>query len=114
MIKKKERKFGPASLGGSSDEDREVAKTDSRSKTSSPTRGAARRFWASFPPITIDVGRQVPAQPEEDAQSEASEWGLRERREREEGRRRGAEELGGEEQPLFLAMPSLMASAEEE
>ena len=40
---------------------------------------------------------------EEDAQSEASEWELWERREREEERRVEATELGarGEEQPLF-------------
>lgn len=47
------------------------------------------------------------------AGSEASEWDLRERREREE-ERRAAEEVGaeGEEQPLFLSTPSFMASAE--
>jgi hypothetical protein len=49
-------------------------------------------------------------------QIEASEWELRERREREEERRQEAEELGagGEEQPLFLPTPAFMASAEEE
>jgi hypothetical protein len=64
-----------------------------------------------------DVGRRAPnPATEEDAQSEASEWELQERREREEERRVEAEELGagGEEQPLFLPTPSFMASAEEE
>jgi hypothetical protein len=53
----------------------------------------------------------------EDAESEASEWDLRERREREEERKQEAEELGAEEeeeQPLFLPTHSFMASAEEE
>jgi len=46
---------------------------------------------------------------------EASEWELRERRQREEERRAEAEELGaeGEDQTLFLPIPSLMASTEE-
>jgi hypothetical protein len=61
---------------------------------------------------TTDVGRLVPV--EEDAQSEASEWELRERREREEERREEAEGLGAEvEEPLFLPTPAFMASAEE-
>jgi hypothetical protein len=63
-----------------------------------------------------DVGSIVPSPAaEEDARSEASEWGLRERREREEERREEAEELGagGEELPLFLPTPSIMATAEE-
>jgi hypothetical protein len=61
--------------------------------------------------FTTNVGEA-----EEDAQSEASEWELRERRESEEERRVEAEELGagGGEQPLFLPTPSFMASAEEE
>jgi hypothetical protein len=65
---------------------------------------------------TTDVGRRVPAPPEDGAQGEASEWGLRERREREEERRQEAEMLGteDEERPLFLPTPSFMASAEEE
>jgi hypothetical protein len=65
---------------------------------------------------TTDVGRLVPAAAEEDAQSEASEWELRERREREEERREEAEELGAEaeELPLFLPTPDFMAAAEEE
>ena len=51
----------------------------------------------------------------DDAQSQAPECVLRERREMEEERRAEAEELGagGEEQPLFLPTPSFMASAEE-
>jgi hypothetical protein len=65
---------------------------------------------------TTDVGRLVPAPVEEDAQSETLEWQFRERSEREEVRRREAEELGegGEEQPLFLPTPSFMVSTEEE
>jgi hypothetical protein len=51
---------------------------------------------------TTDVGRRVPAPAEKDAQGEASEWELRERREREEERRAEAEELGTEvEEPQF-------------
>jgi hypothetical protein len=67
--------------------------------------------------LTTDVGRRVPGPvAEEDPQSEASEWELRERREREEERRAQAKELGvgGEELPLFLSTLSFMASAEEE
>ena len=64
---------------------------------------------------TTDVGRLVPAPVEEDAQSEASEWELRERREREEERRTEAEGMGAEvEEPLFLPTPAFMTSAEEE
>jgi hypothetical protein len=64
---------------------------------------------------TTDVGRLVPAPVEEDAQSEASVWELREKRGREEERRAKAEELGAEvEEPLFLPTPPFMASAEEE
>jgi hypothetical protein len=64
---------------------------------------------------TTDVGRRVPAPDEEDAQSEASEWELRERREREEERRAEAEQLGGEvEEPLFLPRPAFMAFTGEE
>jgi hypothetical protein len=64
--------------------------------------------------IHHDVGRLVAAPAEEDVQSEASEWELRERREREEERRQGAEELGaGGENPLFLPTSSFIASAEE-
>jgi hypothetical protein len=64
---------------------------------------------------TTDVGRRVPSPAGEDAQSEASEWEIRERREREEERRVEAEELGTEvEEPLFLLTSAFMASAEEE
>jgi hypothetical protein len=64
---------------------------------------------------TTDVGRRVPAPAEEGARSEASEWELRERREREEERAAEAEELGTEvEEPLFLPTPAFMASAEED
>jgi len=45
---------------------------------------------------TTGVGRLVPVPPEEDAQSELSEWELRERNEREEARSREAEELDAE------------------
>jgi len=61
---------------------------------------------------TTDVRIRVPA--EEDAESEASEWELREHREREEERDAGAEVLGaegelgaGEEPPVFLPTPPL-------
>jgi hypothetical protein len=57
-----------------------------------------------------DVGRRGPNPvAEEDAQSEESEWELRERREREVERRVEAEELGAgdEEQTLFLPTLSL-------
>ena len=68
---------------------------------------------------TTDVGKRVPA--EEDAESEASKWELRERRKREEERRAEAEELSatgglgaGEKLPLFLPTPSFIASADED
>jgi hypothetical protein len=62
---------------------------------------------------TTDVGRRAPP-PAEDAESEVSEWELRERTEREEERRAEAEELGAEvEEPLFLPTPAFVASAEE-
>ena len=52
---------------------------------------------------------------EADAGSGVSEWELRERQEREEERREEVEALGtGEELPLFLPTPPLMASAGEE
>jgi ribonuclease HI len=64
---------------------------------------------------TTDVGRLAPAPVEEDAQSEASEWELRERGEREEERRAEDEGLGAEgEEPLFLPTPAFMAAAEED
>ena len=64
---------------------------------------------------TTEVGRLVPPPAEEDVQSEASEWELRERREREEEKGAEAERLGAEvEDPLFLPTPAFMASAEEE
>jgi len=56
---------------------------------------------------TTDVGRRIPAPAEEDAQSQASEWELRELREREAEREAELEELGAEvEEPLFPAHPS--------
>jgi hypothetical protein len=66
---------------------------------------------------STDVGRLVPnPEVEEDAQSVASEWELRERMEREEERRVEAEELGAEaeELPLFFPTPDFMAAADEE
>jgi len=64
---------------------------------------------------TMDVGRLAPAPVEEDAQSEASEWEVRERREREEEREAETARLGAEvEEPLFLHTPAFLASVEEE
>ena len=64
---------------------------------------------------STDVGRLVPPLGETDAESEVSEWELRERREREEERRAEAEEgCTGAELPLFLPTPSFMATADEE
>jgi len=71
---------------------------------------------------STDVGRLVPPLGQGgDAGSEASEWELREHRQWEEEREAEAVELGaagelgdGEELPLFLATPSIMASADEE
>jgi hypothetical protein len=65
---------------------------------------------------TTDVRRLVPPPAEEDVRREASEWELRETREREEERRaEPAKELGAKvEEPLFLPMSAFMASAEEE
>jgi hypothetical protein len=64
---------------------------------------------------TTDMRRRAPP-PAEDAESETSEWVLRERREREEERRAETEELGAVgaevEEPLFLPTPAFMASAE--
>jgi len=57
------------------------ARTNSKSGTSSPIRGAARRFWTSSPPQMWGGGTQP------GLSSEASECELRERREREEARR---------------------------
>ena len=61
------------------------------------------------------VGKIVPAvEVEDDAGSEASEWELRERWEREQERRAEAEVLGAEEEPLLLSTPPFMASTGEE
>jgi hypothetical protein len=63
---------------------------------------------------TTNVGRQVPTPAKEEAQSETSQWELRERREREEEKRAEGEQLGTEvEEPLFLPTPSFMASVKE-
>jgi len=75
--------------------------------------GAAGRSVLDFL-TTTEVGKTVPVV-EEDAGSEASEWELRERTEREEERRAEAEVLGtGEEPPQFLPTPPFMATAGEE
>ena len=70
---------------------------------------------------STDVGRLVPPLEKSDAGSQASEWELRDRREREEEREAEAAELGadgdlgaGEELPLFLPTPPFMAPADEE
>ena len=59
------------------------------------------------------VGRRVPTpeEEEEDAQSEASEWDLREREERNEERRQRDAAMGEEaERLLFFPLPFLSAS----
>jgi len=71
---------------------------------------------------TTDVGRLVPPlEGKGDAASEVSEWELRERQERQEGREAEAEALGAadelgavEDRPLFLPTPPFMASAGED
>ena len=66
---------------------------------------------------STDIGKIMPADPEgDDAESEASEWELRERAEQEEERRVEVETLGMEveEPPLFLPTPPFMASEEGE
>jgi hypothetical protein len=69
-------------------------------------------------PLHHGCGETVPAPAVDDAQSEASEWELRKRREREEEKRVEAKELGAEgeeELPLFLPTSFFMfATAEEE
>ena len=63
---------------------------------------------------TTDVGRRVPVTAEEDAESEVSEWELREWREREGEREAEVQRLGAEvEEPLFLPTPAFMASGKE-
>jgi len=81
------------------------------------------------PDCSFNAPPTVPRQPQAgdpeeeggDAGSEASEWELRERRERQEERKGEAEALGvaddmgdGEGLSLFLPTPSFMASASEE
>jgi len=65
---------------------------------------------------STDIGKIVPAEEGDDAESEASEWELWERAEQEEERRVEAETLGMEveEPPLFLPTPPFMASEEAE
>jgi len=63
-----------------------------------------------------DIGKIVPVEEGDDAESEASEWKLWERAEQEEERRVEVETLGMEveEPPLFLPTPPFMASEEAE
>jgi hypothetical protein len=97
----------------------EVRKQSGRGKDRIAIRDHSAETRCSQPVLnflsTTDVGRRVPTPAGDDAQSEVSEWELRERRERKEERRLEAEELGagGEEQPLSLPAPCFMASAEE-
>jgi hypothetical protein len=94
----------------------EVWKETGRGKSRFKIRdGRCSRAVLDFLSST-DVGRMAPGPAaEEDAGSEASEWELRERREREEERRAEAEELGTEvAEPLFLPTPAFMAATEEE
>jgi hypothetical protein len=86
---------GPAqdSVGGGAEGDRE-GKDQFEIRDLSRMRGAARRYWTSSSPRK---GRLVPPPAEEEAQSEASEWEFRERREREVERRQKAEEVGVED-----------------
>ena len=64
---------------------------------------------------TTDVGRLALAPVEEDAQSEASEWEVRERREQEDEREAETERLGAVvEESLFLPTSAFLSSAEEE
>jgi len=65
---------------------------------------------------STDIGKIVPVEEGNDAESEASECKLWERAEQEEERRVEAETLGMEveEPPLFLPTPPFMASEEAE
>jgi len=65
---------------------------------------------------STDIGKIVPAEEGDNAESEASEWELRERAEQEEERMVEAETLGMEveEPPLFLPTPPFMVSEEAE
>jgi hypothetical protein len=78
--------------------------------TSLPMTGAARLYWTCHFLSTTDVGRLDPSPAEEDAQNEASEWELWERREKEEERRQEAEEPGAEEEERPLPSPRLPSS----
>ena len=104
----------------------EVLKETKRWKSRSTVRdlladGRCGRAVLDFLSST-DVGRLVPPLKEEDnAGSERSEWGLRERREQQEEWEGEAEALGagddmgdGEALLLFLPTPSFMASVDEE
>ena len=56
----------------------------------------------------------MPSVKVDDAESEASQWELRERQEREEERGVEAEALGDGEEPLFLPTPPFMVLVEVE
>ena len=92
------------------------AKGHRKGKGSVQDPGPLRAAGGSGLPLATDVGKRVPGPAEEDAQSEASEWELREREEREEEWRLEAEEMGVEveERLQFFPTPSFMASGEEE
>jgi len=61
---------------------------------------------------SMQVGRRAPKpeEEEEDAQSEASEWELREREGRDEERRQRDAEIGAEERLVFFPLPFSSAS----
>jgi hypothetical protein len=102
----------------------EVRKETGRGKDRFKLRGLLADTRCSRPVlgflVTTDVGRRVPAPPEDDAQSGASEWGTpgaegkEERRQEAEGPRGRGAGTEDEERPIFLPAPSFMASAEEE
>ena len=77
------------------------ARTAPRSRSGSPTSGAARRF--SILLATTDVGRPV-AEDAEAAASEASEWDGREREERLAALREEEERGGGRNRRNFFIL----------
>ena len=93
------------------------ARIASRSVASSPTSGAAGRFWTSSPALTWGCGYRIRLRI---MRSEASEWELRSGGEkaggrgRRKGRRPGELGVEAEECSQFLQTPSFMASVEED
>jgi hypothetical protein len=88
----------------------EVRKESGRGKGQFKVRDLLADARCSRPVLdflsTTDVGRRVPPPVENDAESEASEWELRERREREAERRAEAEEPSARvEEPCFSPRP---------